>query len=111
MQRLFLTFALLLTLITGVSAQEDCSEFTDAAAYAARGDTAFQQRLFDDAVLDYSCAIQLAPDTAGYHNDRGNAYYWLQRDVEARADYMRVLELDPEAGYAYNNVANLYASI
>lgn len=111
MQRLFLTFALLLALITGVSAQEDCSEFADAVDYAARADTAYEQRLFDDAILDYSCAIQLAPDTADYYNDRGSAYYWLQRDAEARADYMRVLELDPEAGYAYNNVANLYASI
>lgn len=111
MQRLFLTFALLMTLIMGVSAQEDCSEFADAADYAARAATAYDQRLFDDAILDYSCALQLAPDTADYHNERGNAYYWLQRDAEARADYLRVLELDPEAGYAYNNLANLYANI
>lgn len=111
MQRLFLSFALLLAFATTVSAQEDCSDLADAEAYAARGDIAFEQRLFDDAVLDYTCAIQLAPDTAGYHNDRGNAYYWLQRDAEARADYLRVLELDPEAGYAYNNLANLYAGI
>ena len=111
MHRLFLTFALLLTLITGVSAQEDCSEFADAEAYAARAETAFEQRLFDDTILDYSCALQLSPDTADYYNGRGNAYYWLQRDAEARADYQRVLELDPEAGYAYNNLANLYAAI
>jgi uncharacterized protein YgiM (DUF1202 family)/lipoprotein NlpI len=111
MQRLFLSFALLLAFATTVSAQEDCSEFTDAAGYAARGQTAFDQRLFDDAILDYTCAIQLAPDTADYLNERGSAYYWLQRDAEARDDYMRVLELDPEAGYAYNNLANLYAGI
>lgn len=111
MSRLFLSFALLLALVTATSAQDDCTEFDDAGAYASRGDTAFEQKLFDDAILDYSCAIQLSPDTVEYLNNRGSAYYWLQRDAEARADYVRVLELDPEAGYAYNNLANLYANI
>ena len=111
MQRLFLTLALLLALATATSAQEDCSEFADAEAYGARAETAFDQRLFDDAILDYSCAIQISPENEDYYNGRGNAYYWSQRDAEARADYLRVLELHPEAGYAYNNLANLYANI
>lgn len=110
-RRLLLMLALLLTGLTGVSAQEDCSEFSDAFEYGARADTAFDQRLYDDAVLDYSCAIQLDPENPEYYNSRGSSYYWLQRDAEANADYSKVLELDAEAGYAYNNLANLYANI
>lgn len=93
------------------AAAQDCTELPDALAYANRGNTAYEQRLYEDAVLDFTCAIQLAPDTPDYYNERGNAYYWLDQDKEANADYTKVLELDPEAGYAYNNLANLYSSI
>lgn len=94
-----------------ISAQTDCSDLSSAEEYAARADTAFDQKLYEDAVLDYTCAIQLAPDTPDYYNSRGNAHYWLQRDADANADYQQVLALDPDAGYVYNNIANLYANI
>jgi len=94
-----------------VNAQADCAEFNDATSYGTRADTAFSQRLYDDAVLDYTCAIQLAPDEPAYYNGRGSTYYWLEQDREANADFSKVLELDPDAGYAYNNLANLYANI
>lgn len=110
-RRLCLTFALLSTLIFASGAQEDCSEFGDAASYATRGDIAHDQRLYDDVILDYTCAIQLSPDNSEYYNRRGNGYYRLQRDSDARQDYMRAVELYPEGGHIYNNIANLYAGI
>ncbi len=106
-----LALTLLLTGLISANAQADCTEFTDAFDYSTRADTAFDQRLYDDAVLDYTCAIQLAPDVPDYYNGRGSSYYWLGQDQAANADYSKVLELDPQAGYAYNNLANLYANI
>lgn len=100
-----------LFIVLSVSAQEDCSEFADAFDYASRADTAYNQRLYNDAVLDYTCAIQLDPSNPDYFNGRGNSHYWLQNDRDARADYEQVLVLEPEASYAYNNLANLYSSI
>lgn len=108
--RLGLVIALLLTHIISLNAQ-DCTEFTDALEYSNRADIASDQRLYDDAVLDFGCAIQLAPDEPYYYNGRGIAYYWLQEDAAANADFAKVLELDPQADYAYNNLANLYANI
>lgn len=100
-----------LFVVLSVSAQEDCSEFDDAFSYASRADIAYNQRLYNDAVLDYTCAIQLDPSNPDYFNGRGNSHYWLQNDRDARADYEQVLVLEPEASYAYNNLANLYSSI
>jgi|GEM_PF-1353590 len=97
--------------VSWTSVAQSCTDFTTANEYGLRGDTAFDSRLFEDAVLDYSCAIQLDPTDTSYYNSRGNAYYWLERDAEARADYVKVLELDPEASYAHNNLANLYYKI
>jgi len=106
-----LALALLLTGLISANAQADCSEFSDAPEYGARADTAFDQKLYSDAVLDYTCAIQLAPDVPDYYNSRGSSYYWLGQDQAANADYDKVLELDPQAGYVYNNLAILYANI
>lgn len=115
-RRLFsvLILAICLSLSVPVTFAQDCTDLPDAASYADRGAIAYEQKLYEDTLLDYTCAIALETDPltlAGYYNERGSAHYWLQQDAEANADYSTVIELDPSAGYAYNNLANLYANI
>lgn len=90
---------------------QDCTELSSAAAYHNRADVAYDQYLYEDVILDETCAIQLDPTVSMYYNQRGNAYYWLEEDARARADYVQALAVDPDAGYVYNNLANLYTSI
>jgi len=74
-----------------------------AEFYLKRGEDLSGVHDFDQAIADYTTAIQLKPDYAEAYNDRGFAYY-LKGDAErAIADYTRAIELRPNYPKAYNS--------
>ncbi len=53
------------------------------------------------AVVDYSSALELAPDDALLFSNRANAYRELNKPVEAMSDINRSIELNPENPAAF----------
>ena len=58
---------------------------------------------FQEAISDYSRAIELDGSNAAAFNNRGYAWRKLGWYAEAASDYTRSLELDPSNVKAYNN--------
>src|SRR5262249_37185861 len=59
-----------------------------------RGNAYFAQHQFDQAIADYSAALEMQQDPKTYYN-RGVAYCALGDHDKALADYSKALLLDP----------------
>lgn len=76
--------------------------FILARSYEATGHT-------DEALDLYNKLIPLAPDVPEYTNNRGVIYFnKLQRYEEAKKDFERCLQLDPDNGLYYINLSRCY---
>jgi tetratricopeptide (TPR) repeat protein len=74
-----------------------------AEVYLVRGEHLSDLRQYDQAIAEFTAAIELKPDYAEAYNDRGFAYY-LKEDLErAIADFSRAIELRPNYPKAYNS--------
>jgi len=79
-----------------------------AEAYLNRGNSRFYQKRFEDAVADYTRAIDLKIDRLGAaYYDRSLAYGVLGRLDEAKADLEASLEADPDFAPAKSQLAAL----
>jgi tetratricopeptide (TPR) repeat protein len=58
-------------------------------------------------LADASRAVYYAPSSASAHNTLGTVLASLRHRREARREYQRVVELDPRAAYALNNLCYL----
>ena len=78
-------------------AQADFDETlgTSAAALANRGVARARQGDLDDAIEDYTRALELAPEDAEILFNRGNAWVAKGEYQRAVADFMRAVEADP----------------
>ncbi len=72
------------------------------------GNTHHNAKRFEEAVIDYSRAIELDPKYAVAYYNRGNAYHNKQQYEQAIADYSRAIELDPTYALAYINRGYAY---
>lgn len=77
--------------------------------YMLRGAILAQRRLLEDAVDDYTSAIQLDSSLIAAYNNRGVLNMALQEYEDAEADFARTLELNPDFIEGYNNQAILSA--
>jgi tetratricopeptide (TPR) repeat protein len=61
---------------------------------------------YDEAIAEFTKAIQLSPNDARIYNDRGWAYYKLNRFPEAIEDFSKAIEIAPKdyAGYSGRGV-------
>jgi tetratricopeptide (TPR) repeat protein len=77
-------------------------------AYLNRGNSKFLQQKFDDAIADYTRAIELKIDrmSAAYY-DRSLAYVNEGRFTEAKADLEAALAVDPDFKEAKDQLAAL----
>ena len=58
----------------------------------------------DQAIDDYSRALELKPDFSKAYNNRGLVYEKLDRREEALEDFEMATTLDPKNGPAHNNL-------
>jgi len=61
---------------------------------------------YDEAIAEFTKAIQLSPNDARIYNDRGWAYYKMNRFPEATEDFSKAIEIAPKdfAGYSGRGV-------
>ena len=63
---------------------------------------------YDEALKDYDKAIELDPNYTFAYNNRGLAFYKLDKFEEALKDYDKAIELDPSYTFVYNNRGNAF---
>ena len=80
----------------------------DAQVYIDMGNASAGSRNFDQAIRDYTRAIQLDPKKWGAHRNRGIAYLELKRIDLAVADMSACIKLNPKNAYAYEIRGTLY---
>jgi len=67
-----------------------------AESHKAAGNEAFKAQRWNDAIEEYSRAIEAAPDVAAYHANRAAAQLQLRRYAAALCDAQAAVALDPE---------------
>ena len=71
-----------------------------------RGKAKEAKGLYDEAIADYTRAIELDPKDANAFVNRGNAKYLKRNHDEAIADYTKAIDLDPKSGGAWTGRGN-----
>jgi DNA-binding helix-hairpin-helix protein with protein kinase domain len=79
--------------------------FTD---YYQRGHTAYQRQDYEQAVVNFTQAIEKNPQSAKSYIDLANSQYNLNNYEAALANYNQALKLDPQEVKAYVNRGNAY---
>jgi tetratricopeptide (TPR) repeat protein len=81
----------------------------DAEKYYDSGNTSYTSGRLDEAIANYSHALELDPKMVLAYYNRGHTYVDLGRYDEAMADYNRALEIDPSDPVVYLHIGNLLA--
>ena len=80
-----------------------------AAEMFERGNSAYRKGNLDQAIADYTKAIELDPQYAKAYYNRGNAYSAKGNLDQAIADYTQVIGLEPQSVTAYYNRGLVYS--
>ena len=84
------------------------SQIQDAESYYKQGNKHVYREEFEQAIADYSQAIQLNPKYADAYNNRGIVYRKQGKYDLAIADYNQAIQLNPKDAEAYNNRGGVY---
>jgi tetratricopeptide (TPR) repeat protein len=71
------------------------------AQLVQQGDGLSKQGNYDEAIKEYTAAIELDPTLAGAYVGRGQVYNFQGRGLMALSDYSQAIELDPNNTAAY----------
>ena len=81
---------------------------SDAEAYNNRGFAYCEMGQYDQAISDFSKAIEINPRLAHAYNNRGWAYIKKWQYDQAISDFNKTIEIDPGFAEAYFNRAVVY---
>jgi tetratricopeptide (TPR) repeat protein len=76
--------------------------------YINQGKEFLKAKHYDQAIVSFSEAIKLDPQSVQAHNSRGIAYCNRGDFDQAIGDFSRTIEIDPKFGKGYNNRAVAY---
>jgi tetratricopeptide (TPR) repeat protein len=76
-----------------------------------KGYTAVENGKYNDAITNYTKAIQLDSSFAEAFRYRATAYCYLKKYTEALADFDRAIKLDPEDAASFNGRAAIYEEL
>ena len=95
--------AILLLMMPLLTACTDDEEITKAYAHFIRGMELYEDGLYDEAVEEYTKAIELYPNYATAYDGRGSAYADKGQYDLAVADFTKAIEIDPHYIVPYFN--------
>lgn len=102
------TALLLIISIASISASQTVAT---AEAYVERGNQLFKYGYLDQAIADYTKAIELKPTLPDAYNNRGLVYNWQKKWQLAIADLSKAIQLSPQNPLYYKNRAVAYSSV
>jgi tetratricopeptide (TPR) repeat protein len=83
----------------------------DAGYYNDRANKYYEKGRYDDAIEDYTRALQVNPNDPVAYYDRANAYYRKGQYDRAVEDYTKAVEINPQDEEAYFNRGLAYFSL
>lgn len=92
-------------------ANEESIFIEKATIYESIGDCHLSLYQYEDAVKNYTEAIQIKPDYANSYINRGVMYDILGKYNEAIQDYSQVIQLNPDDYLPYSNRGAVYGEI
>ena len=98
----------LLFLFSYAFAQQKQIESRDAAFYINRGFSYLDSKQYDQAISDFTKALEINPMLANVHFVRGTAYYYKGQYDQALSDYNKAIELNPRLADAYKGRGAIY---
>jgi len=91
------------TLFSCATTQQVQLKSKDAEIYNNRGFAYCEIGQYDQAISDFSKAIEINPRFAPAYNNRGAAYLYTAQYDQAISDLSKAVEIDPRLANAYNN--------
>ena len=82
-----------------------------AEALKAAGNSKFEQRIYPDAIVLYTKAINLAPEVPTYYCNRAAAYFNSGRFSDCITDCQLAIQRDPALGKAYKRLARAHSEL
>jgi tetratricopeptide (TPR) repeat protein len=80
----------------------------NAGSYANLGTIAYYEQRYDDAIRQYEAALRLEPTVAAHQGNLGDALQKRGRRTEARAAYLKAIEMGEQAlGVNQNDVTTV----
>jgi tetratricopeptide (TPR) repeat protein len=107
LRRIVLKSLFPLIVFTGTLLISGCPRNQDAV-HVNRGNDYAEKGQYDQAISEYTKAIELNPRFADAYYNRGNAYHDKGLYDHAIRDYTRAIEIDPEHASAYFNRGNMF---
>ncbi|HUL37796.1 MAG TPA: tetratricopeptide repeat protein [Thermodesulfobacteriota bacterium] len=97
-------------LISCVSSQQKKGRPTDARFYNNRGIAYGEKGQYDQAISEFSKAIQINPNYDKAYNNRGIVYRLKGEYNQAISDFNKAIQINSLEAEGYNNLAWLYAT-
>src|SRR5438045_6927122 len=72
-----------------------------AAAHGNKGNELAQAAKYDEAIVEFTKAIELSPSDPRLYNDRGRVYRAMAKYTEAMADFDKSVGLAPKSETGY----------
>ncbi len=82
-----------------------------AVDYVQRGNAYQAQENYDQAIADYTKAIDISPEFAKAYDNRGVAYAKIGQLSSAISDFTMAIANNPNDAQAYNNRGHAYAKL
>lgn len=93
---------------THAPASQPPASLVSAADFLAQGDYEYDRGACNEAIVDYTRAIELEPQSAAAYNDRAYTAMRLQNYSAALEDLNRAIELRPDYANALMNRGDIY---
>jgi len=87
------------------------SNKNEAIQLNRRGESFFDEGLYEEAFAEFSRAIEMDPDMADFHNNLGVCYWHMGEPVKALESLQKTLEIDPSSDDARQNVDEVLRQI
>lgn len=81
---------------------------SNASAYRIKGYAFEITEKYDEAIISYNKALELAPFSSKIYNSRGHAYDLMGQYDSAKADYLKAYEINPNDINVMMNLARMY---
>mgnify|MGYP000508850971 CR=1 FL=1 len=96
------SLAVILSIQTAFANEESEKHYQQGEIYASAEN-------YEQAIKEYTRAIEIDPNDATYYNNRGWAYYYQKKYAEAENDFKTALEKNPSnPSYAHRGMASVY---
>ncbi len=83
----------------------------EASTYYNRGNDHLNKGEYEEAISDYTKALEIEPLSADVYANRGLAYSQIGQNDKAISDFNEALEINPQYALAYNSRAVVYYTI